>query len=89
MNVRRSCYRLLSLCAVMMLSVAFAAFVGAANGAPSVTSRSGGAHWGLLIAIAVGVAAFVVSGLFIIVRSRREYLDIEARKASRPPEEEE
>lgn len=87
MPERRLFRRLLSLCA-MIVSVVFATLVGAASGATSVTSSNGGAHWGFLIAIGVGVAAFVIGGLFIALRSRREYLDMEARKASRPPDEE-
>ncbi|MGI8857769.1 MAG: hypothetical protein ACR2JW_18695 [Thermomicrobiales bacterium] len=72
---------------VMMFSVVCATLVGAASGATSVTSRSGGgARWGFLIAIAVGVAAFVIGGLFIALRSRREYLAMEAQKASRSPD---
>ena len=80
--------QLLYLCA-MIASISFDALVGAANGATSVTSSNGsGAHWGFLIAIAVAIIAFIVCGLFIVLRSRREYLAMEARKASRPPDEE-
>jgi uncharacterized membrane protein (DUF485 family) len=88
MSERRLFRRVLYLSA-MIVSIAFAALVGAANGATSVTSSNGsGAHWGFLIAIAVAIIAFIVCGLFIVVRSRREYLAMEARKASRPPDEE-
>jgi membrane associated rhomboid family serine protease len=79
--------RSLSLCA-MIVSTAFASLVGAANGATSVTSGNGEMRWGFLIAIAVAILALIIGALFIIVRSRREYLAMKARKASRPPDEE-
>jgi uncharacterized membrane protein (DUF485 family) len=88
MPERRLFRRVFSLSA-MIVSISFAALVGAANGATSVRSSNGsGAHWGFLVAIAVAVIAFIGCGLFIVVRSRREYLAMEARKASRPPDEE-
>jgi hypothetical protein len=78
----------LYLCAAGV-ATAFASLVGAANGATSVTSGSGGgAHWGFLVAIAIAIIAFIACGLVIALRARREYLAIEARKASRPSDEE-
>ena len=87
MPERRLFRRVLSLSA-MIASISLATLVGAANGATSVRSSNGsGAHWGFLIAIAVAIIAFIGCGLFIVLRSRREYLAMEARKASRPPDE--
>ena len=80
--------RVLYLCATIV-ATAFASLVGAANGATSVTSSSGrGANWGFLVAIAIAIVAFIACGLVIALRARREYLAMEARKASRPPDDE-
>jgi uncharacterized membrane protein (DUF485 family) len=58
--------------------------------ASSITTTSGSsAPWGLLLAICAAVAIFVVAGIFIVLRSRREYLDEQARKAAMPRESDE
>ncbi|MCA1669417.1 MAG: hypothetical protein LC793_18885 [Thermomicrobia bacterium] len=46
------------------------------------TSTGGGARWGFLLAIFAAFAIFVVGGLFVILRSRSEYLDEQRRKAT-------
>ncbi len=62
---------------------------GGASGTGAATSsgKGGGTPWALLVAVLAAVAAFIVGGFFIAVRSRREYLDMEARKAARPSDE--
>jgi methionine-rich copper-binding protein CopC len=58
-------------------------FTVAPAAATSVRSGgSGGAPWGLLLAVGAAVVAFVACGLVIVVRSRREYLAMMAREAT-------
>jgi hypothetical protein len=58
------------------------------NGSDSVGAGGGGAApWGLLLGVAAAVAAFIICGLVIVMRSRREYLAMTAREASRQPDE--
>ncbi len=52
-------------------------------------STGSSAGWGFIVAIVVALIAFIVGGLFIVMRSRREYLAMERRKALRPPDEDE
>ena len=80
--------RLFSPCA-LVFSIISTTLVRAASGTTSVTANNGGgARWGFLVAIFVAVIAFVGGGAFIVVRSRREYRAMEARKASQPPDAE-
>lgn len=43
----------------------------------------GGAPWAFVLAIVAAIAIFVIGGLLIVLRSRREYLDDQARNAAR------
>jgi hypothetical protein len=51
-------------------------------------SNGAGAGWGFLVAIGLAIVAFLVGGVLIAVRARRDYLAMEARRAARPPDEE-
>ena len=56
--------------------------------ATSVKGGTGGsAPWGFLLAIFAAIAIFIVAGIFIVLRSRREYLDEQARKAAMPQDD--
>ena len=58
--------------------------------ASSVTTNTGSsAPWGFLLAIGAAIAIFIVAGVFIVLRSRREYLDEQARNAARSRESDE
>jgi Na+/melibiose symporter-like transporter len=81
--------------AVVILSLTFGITVDAhtaygsavaATGAPaSVKGGAGGsAPWGFLLAIFAAITIFIIAGVFIVLRSRREYLDEQARKAAMP-----
>ena len=48
---------------------------------------SSGAPWGLVLAVGAAVVAFIACGLVIVLRSRREYLAMMAREASRKRDE--
>jgi uncharacterized membrane protein (DUF485 family) len=82
--------------AVSILSLTFGITVdahtasGSVVGAAAVKGGTGGsAPWGFLLAIFAAVAIFIVAGIFIALRSRREYLDEQARKAAMPRESDE
>jgi uncharacterized membrane protein len=50
-------------------------------------SRGGSARWGFVLAIVAAIAIFLVGGLFVVLRSRGEYLDEQARKANMPQDD--
>ena len=53
--------------------------------ASSITTNTGSsAPWGLVLAIVAAIAIFIIGGIFIVLRSRREYLDEQARKTAMP-----
>ena len=63
-------------------------FTVAPGAATSVRSGgSGGAPWGLVLAVGLAIVAFIACGLVIVVRSRREYLAMMAREAARKRDE--
>lgn len=63
---------------------------GTANGTTAVTATTGsGTPWSVVLAAFLAILAFVIGGLFILVRSHREHLAIEARQASPQPDEDE
>jgi H+/gluconate symporter-like permease len=80
--------------AVIVLSLIFGVIVAAsgevvtpgptATGtASSIKAHTGGsAPWGFVVAIVAAIVIFIVGGLLIVLRSRREYLDEQARKAA-------
>ncbi len=56
--------------------------------AASVKAGTGGsAPWGLLLAIVGALAIFVVGGIFVAMRARREYLDEQRRNAAMPKDD--
>lgn len=80
--------------AVIILSLAIGIVVAASgevvtpsptatSTASSIKSNTGGsAPWGFVVAIVAAIAIFIAGGLLIVLRSRREYLDEQARKAA-------
>jgi hypothetical protein len=81
----------------VILSLIFGAIVDAhttnrsyiaVTGAASVKGgTSGSAPWGFIVGIGAAIAIFVVGGLFIVLRARREYLDEQARQAAKAPDD--
>jgi len=53
--------------------------------APSIKTNTGSsAPWGVILGIGAAIAIFIIGGLFIGLRARRDYLDEQARKAAMP-----
>ncbi|HEY8292229.1 MAG TPA: hypothetical protein VIG44_07070 [Thermomicrobiales bacterium] len=61
----------------------------AVTGAASVKGGAGSsAPWGFIVGVGAAIAIFIVGGLFIALRARRDYLDEQARKAAKPRDDE-
>ena len=98
---RRRAARGTAALAVIILALGSGALVAASGGAvtasptatgatSSIKANTGGsAPWVFVLAIVAAIAIFILGGLFIVLRSRSDYLAEQARKAAKVGDDDE